>query len=251
MRSILLTLEILYFEKQQQVRYLIYSKNLESKIDIVHPQELGGLKSPEYLALNPQGKMPLLLLPSGEAFPESDTISRFILDEFRSSGPSFDPCSSLLRAKSDLAARILDIYITPNQGALYKAMSAEERSKGIGEIAFQLDVLESILSDEGGARVCGSEKSLADSALFPTLCFLVDILPAIFGWSLDGDEKGALWRGRAKLRSHWEEMSEKDEVGKRVIAEMRSGLKGWFDNKRWDELGITAQIKEDPSAFVF
>ncbi len=134
-------------------------------------------------------------------------------------------------------------------------MSAEERSKGIKDIAFQLDVLESILSDEGGgggaARVCGSAKSLADSALFPTLCFLVDILPAIYGWSLDGDEKGALWKGRPLLKAHWLEMSERDECGKRVVEEMRGGLKGWFDNKRWDELGITNQIKENPDSFIF
>lgn len=199
--------------------------------------------------------MPLLVLPSGEAIPESDTIARFVLDEFRASGPSFDPGTPLLRARSDLAARILDIYVTPNQGALYKAMSAEERARGIGQVAFQLDVLEGVLADGGGARVCGAEKSLADSALFPTLCFLVDILPAIYGWSLDGDdggeEKGALWKGRPKLKAHWQEMSERDEAGKRVVAEMRAGLQGWFENKRWDELGITAQIKENPGAFMF
>lgn len=111
----------------KQVRYLIYSKDLESQIDIVHPQELGGLKSEAYLSLNPQGKMPLLVLPSGEAFPESDTISRFILDEFRSSGPTFDPGSSLLRAKSDLAARILDIYITPNQVRMRRMMRKRQK----------------------------------------------------------------------------------------------------------------------------
>lgn len=220
------------------------------------PQELGGLKSPEYLALNPQGKMPLLVLPCGTAIPESDTISRYVLDEFKGSGPSFDPGTPLLRARSDLAARILDIYVTPNQGALYKAMGAEERARGIGDIAFQLDVLESILSEdpgEGGARVCGSARSLADSALFPTLCFLVDILPSVFGWSLDGGDGtgGALWEGRPWLREHWLEMSGRDESGRRVVAEMRAGLQSWKDGRRWDELGITAQVAENPSAFIF
>ena len=79
-----------------------------------------GLKSAEYLALNPQGKMPLLVLPCGTPIPESDTIARFVLDEYKAEGPSFDPGTPLLRAKSDLAARILDIYVTPNQGCLYK-----------------------------------------------------------------------------------------------------------------------------------
>ena len=51
--------------------------------------------------------MPLLVLPCGTPIPESDTISRFLLDEFKLEGPSFDPGSPLLRAKSDLAARLL------------------------------------------------------------------------------------------------------------------------------------------------
>lgn len=107
-------------------------------------------------------------------------------------------------------------------------MSPEERSKGIKEIVFQLDALEDVLSDEpGAARVCGSKQSLADSALFPTLCFLVDLLPAVYGWTVDG-----VFKGRPKLRAHWLEMSENDAVGKRVVAEIREGLKGWMDGGR-------------------
>lgn len=190
--------------------------------------------------------MPLLVLPCGTPIPESDTISRFVLDEYKNDGPSFDPGSPLLRAKSDLAARILDIYVTPNQGCLYKEMPAEERSKGIREISFQLDAIEAILSDEdGGARVCGSKQSLADSALFPTLCFLVDLLPKIYGWTFD-----AVFQNRPKLRAHWLEMSENDAVGKRVVAEMREGLKDWIDGGRFENLGINAQVQADPKAFM-
>jgi glutathione S-transferase len=191
--------------------------------------------------------MPLPVLPCGTPIPESDTISRFVLDEYKNDGPSFDPGSPLLRAKSDLAARILDIYITPNQGCLYKEMPAEERAKGIKEIAFQLDAIEDILDADSGARVCGDKQSLADSALFPTLCFLVDLLPAVYGWELDA----GVFKNRPKLRAHWLEMSERDEVGKKVVAEMREGLEGWMDGGRFETLGITAQVKADPKAFIF
>jgi glutathione S-transferase len=54
------------------VRYVLYAKNLESKVDIVPPSTLGGLKSPAFLALHPLGKMPVLLLPDGTAVPESE-----------------------------------------------------------------------------------------------------------------------------------------------------------------------------------
>ena len=189
--------------------------------------------------------MPLLVLPCGTPIPESDTISRFLLDEFKLEGPSFDPGSPMLRAKSDLAARLLDVYVTPNQGCLYKEMPAEERARGLKEIAFQLDAIEAVLSDEPGARVCGSARSLSDSALFPTLCFLVDLLPAVYGWTL-----GDVFKNRPKLRAHWLEMSESDAAGKRVVAEMREGLKGWMDGGRFENLGIAAQVKADPKAFV-
>ena len=54
---------------------------------------MGGLKSAQYLALNPQGKMPLLVTEEGEAIPESDTIARYLLDRFAAAGPSFVPSS--------------------------------------------------------------------------------------------------------------------------------------------------------------
>lgn len=223
-----------------QVRYLIYAKQLDNTIDIVSPATLGGLKSPDYLALNPHGKMPLLVLPCGTALPESDTIARYLLDEYAAVGPSFDPGTARERARANLAARTLDTYISPIQGCLYKAMDAGERAAQLAAIDKQLDVLEDILA--GGPRVCGSEQSLGDAALFPTLVFILDIAPKIYGWA------DPLAR-RPKLAAHWQEMSEADAAGKRVVGEMRDGLKSWWDAKRWDELKITDQVKADPAAF--
>ena len=44
-------------------RYVIYRKQLEEIIDIQSPKVLGGLKSEQYMACNPQGKMPVLSKP--------------------------------------------------------------------------------------------------------------------------------------------------------------------------------------------
>ena len=55
-----------------RVRHVIYSKGLEGEFDVVAPSALGGLGSDAYAALNPQKKMPLLLLPGGTALPESE-----------------------------------------------------------------------------------------------------------------------------------------------------------------------------------
>lgn len=40
-----------------RVRMVIYYKGLEDSVKIVAPSELGGLKSPEYTALNPQVRL--------------------------------------------------------------------------------------------------------------------------------------------------------------------------------------------------
>ena len=55
-----------------QCRFVIYKKDLESRIDITSPKELGGLRSEQYLALNPEGKMPILVLPDGTVIPECE-----------------------------------------------------------------------------------------------------------------------------------------------------------------------------------
>ncbi len=103
-------------------RLILYKKNIpKSEVDILPPTMLGekGLKSPEYLAKNPQGKMPLLSILDESAsgggnvmnIPESDTICRYLLSEFESLSPSFLPNN----IKSNLISRIHDMYLTTIQ----------------------------------------------------------------------------------------------------------------------------------------
>lgn len=103
-------------------RLILYKKNIpKTEVDIVPPTTFGekGLKSPEYLAKNPQGKMPLLSILDESAsgggnvmnIPESDTICRYLLSEFESSSPSFLPNNT----KSNLISRIHDMYLTTIQ----------------------------------------------------------------------------------------------------------------------------------------
>jgi glutathione S-transferase len=90
-------------------RIIIYKKGIEDQISIKSPQDIGGLKSAEYLKLNPQGKMPLLVADD-IVLPESDTISRYLLDRFSNSAPSFVPTTLAARARSDLLCRLHDMY---------------------------------------------------------------------------------------------------------------------------------------------
>ena len=63
-------------------RLVIYWMGLEEQFAITNPSEVGGIKSEEYLAMNPQGKMPLLVTADGMALPESEVISQYICHAF-------------------------------------------------------------------------------------------------------------------------------------------------------------------------
>ena len=90
-------------------RIILYKKQIpESEVSIVSPMHIGGLRSEEYLALNPQGKMPLLTAEeSGTSIPESDTICRYLMFTYNNFGPSFQPNNP----KSNLIARLHDMYL--------------------------------------------------------------------------------------------------------------------------------------------
>lgn len=219
-------------------RFVIYKKGLEGQIDVQPPKLLGekGVKSPAYLALNPQGKMPLLVLPDGTPLPESQVIEAYLLDKYEGVGPSLLPPTPELRAKAQLAGRIHDLYIQPLQGCMYKKMDAAARCEQLQSIDFQLDVLEGIFDEANGPFVAGSEISFGDAALFPTFVFFTEILPKHFGWP-------TVFSGRPKLERWWAAV-QKDAEAARVIGEMRAGLADWEAQKRWDTLGISAQVAD-------
>ena len=75
-----------------RVRMLLYYKDVKpDQVEVVSPMELGGLRSEDYLKVNPQGKMPALSCrDENELVPESDTIARFLGGKFDSGG-AFSP----------------------------------------------------------------------------------------------------------------------------------------------------------------
>lgn len=217
-----------------RIRFLMYKKGLEDAIDILPPKELGGLRSPEYLALNPLGKMPLLVLPDGTALPESQVIESYLLDKYKGHGPDLLPETPELRALAALAARIHDLYIVPVQGCLYRPMKdAAARAKQLQEISSQLNLLENIVQ---GPFFCGNEISYADGALMPTFVFLTHILPRHFGWE-------SVFKGRPKLGNWWNNIS-KDPAAAKVIEEIEAALNGWEADNRWEDKGILAQVAD-------
>ena len=177
-------------------RLILYKKQVNN-VAIVSPMELGGLKTPEYLALNPQGKMPLLVVEGGMSIPESDTICRYLMSTYQQ-GPSFLPNDT----KSNLIARIHDMYITTIQGCLYKANPPfgpfASRFDALEELKKQLCVIDDLIcEDKEGIYLCGKDVSLGDATVFPTLVFIDYLFPK-FGIENAIPQKLAKWYEEVK-----------------------------------------------------
>ena len=63
-----------------------------------------------------------------------------------------------------------------------------------------------------------------------------EILPKHFGWP-------SVFTDRPRLEAWWAAVQADPEAA-RVIAEMRAGLADWEATKRWDTLGISAQVAD-------
>lgn len=115
-----------------RVRMLIYHKGLEGDIEMKSPADYGGLVSDEYRAINPQGKMPALILPSGETLYEARVVCAYLLDVYAGIGPQIGAATPEGRARSALITQTHDLYIaspnssnpsvTATQGCMYKGV---------------------------------------------------------------------------------------------------------------------------------
>ena len=103
---------------------------------------------------------------------------------------------------------------------MYRDMDINERESLIKRLAFQLDVLDSIIK---GPYVSGSTMGLADATLFPTLTFCNFMLPQFFGWK-------QAFKGK-QLQAYWETM-QADTEASQVLPTLthhkcRSQALGW------------------------
>ena len=84
------------------------------------------------------------------------------------------------RTKSEMLCRLHDTYIGPIQGCLYRTPPPfgrfASRHEAIADLLAQLEVAES-LAHPTGPYLTGEELSLADAAFFPTMAFIVHMLP--------------------------------------------------------------------------
>ncbi len=196
-----------------RARLLIYRK--DAPVEMVFPPR-EGLKSPDFLAINPLGKIPVLTLDDGSHLPESNVILDYLEDKFPE--PPLRPATPEARARMHLLMQIGDLYVFAAIRKLFRQMNPEKRDpetveQGFADLAKALAHLEHYLGDRGFA--VDDAYSLADCSLVPVL-FFVAVMEKSF------QRKDVF--GKGKLAAYWAEIRH-DDTTARVIAELEDGVR--------------------------
>jgi glutathione S-transferase len=203
-----------------RVRLAIHAKSLPVEISPANMWTSTGMKSPEYLAVNPIGKVPTLILDDGSALPESDTIVEFLADSFPQAG--LRPADPQAAARGRLLARVLELYVmSPVWGTLFAQVFAPSKDVAAVEAAVAkaeegLRHLEHFMP-EGVRCAVSDDITTADCALVPMLFFQSTLVRACGG--VDPLPKFA------RVASYVRRMRELPAV-QRLLTEMREGLAG-------------------------
>jgi glutathione S-transferase len=173
----------------------------------------GGIKSPEYLALCPTGKMPLLV--DGDlALPESQVIADYL--DLALPGPKLVPEDAVGAAKVRLLVRLADTYMVPQLGGLFRGREnpagVPDALKGMGEALGYIEHYRKA----GDEYAFGSSFTQADAALIPLFFFLDALDGPMPTKALVAAKPGlAAWWARAKA----------SPLGAQAVAEQAEGLR--------------------------
>lgn len=159
----------------------------------------GGIKSPEYLAINPLGKMPALS-DRGRHLAESQVICEY-LDEV-GGGAALMPKDPLDRAQVRLLCRLTDLYLMKELGTFFRNMNPAQRNQAEVDAAHEaygkaLTHLEHFMGP--GPYALAGELTIADCIMYPSFALTKVVLGA-FGVA---DQ----FAGKPKLARWWQTMS--------------------------------------------
>ena len=140
-----------------------------------------GLKSAEFLALNPIGKIPLLVLDDGSTVPESETILEYLEDAYPER--PLRPTDPLRRARMRTVIRVTENYVTPPMVRLFPHLDPASRVQAVvddelARLQAGLKYLEAYVDHT--PYLVDRRPTLADCCVFPTL-HLVTIVAASLG----------------------------------------------------------------------
>jgi glutathione S-transferase len=162
----------------------------------------GNIKSPEYLKLNPIGKMPTLDV-NGQGIGESTIICDYLEDVFpQTPGLPKDPID---RARSRLIARIVDLYIANAVSPLFRQINPATRDSAVVENAAK-EIIKTFGYVEhamGSGPFCvGATPTLGDCALSTSTRMMKVMLAAGNFGIVDPTDSGRLATWWKAVESH-------------------------------------------------
>ena len=200
-----------------RVRLAIYAHGLPVEI-VPSGQWLPNYeKSPDYLAINPIGRVPTLVFDDGTALPESGVIVEYLADAFPDCG--LRPPEPRAAAQARLCAQLIEHYVQMPAGPLFGQIFAPERDqRRIEECVRAMDQGLSHLDHFMADDMFTGRISTADCALAPFLFFFANRMTAAFGVP-------AIIGHHPKVASYWRSVQHEASVAK-VLAEMRDAIRG-------------------------
>ncbi len=181
-------------------RVVMYAKI--KGVDLPLMEAPGGIKSPEYLKLNPIGKMPTLDV-NGQGIGESTIICDYLEDVYpQKPGLPKDPID---RARSRLIARIVDLYIANAVSPLFRQVNPATRDaavveKAAAEIIKTFGYAEHAMSS--GPFCVGATPTLGDCALSTSTRMMKVMLAAGNFGIVDPTESGRLATWWKAIEAH-------------------------------------------------
>ena len=170
----------------------------------------GSPRSDEYRALTPIGKIPILEV-DGTILAESEVICEYLEDAYPDK--SGLPEGALNRATSRLISRIVDVYISPKVGPLFRQLNPANRDEQAVEaagadFAKSFGYVEHFMGD--GPFCVGGEPTLGDCALAPYMMLMRKAIFPNFEPVADPTE------GNGRLATWWQATEAHPICGKTV-----------------------------------
>jgi glutathione S-transferase len=191
----------------------------------LEPQPIpgGNLKSAEFLALNPMGKMPALKV-GDDCIAESMVIMDYLEEAYPA--PSLLPQDPLLRAQARLLGRIVDLYVMASTRPLFAGLDPTKRDEA--EVAAGKDAYFKALSQlehfmGSGPFAVGSTLGYADCAMLPCLQ-LMSIIASRY-------DIADPYADLPKLSAWWRHM-QTTEPTQAFIERYQTAVFGFFQSRR-------------------
>lgn len=192
------------------MRCLMAARFKGEKLAVEMPE--GGIKSADYLVLNPMGKMPTLV--DGDfALPESAVIVEY-LDEVLD-GPPLLPDVAEGRALARLIARMGDLYLVPALTPIFNARSNPDGvPAALEKLRDALGYLEAVRPAHAD-YLAGDAAGIADATLMP-MFFYLEMFEPQFGTA-------GLLAATPGLSAWWDRRKA-TELGSLMMSEMSAAL---------------------------